>query len=153
MPTGAFAPTDPRGRIELDEWLYWQVGNLGPMAGQHSHFWNYAPKDQHYAAERYAKEYNRCIGVLERRLEGREFILGAYSIADMASWPWILIAKAMGQALDQFPNVTRWRAAVKDRPAVRRGVDLAKDLRGSGAPRSEANKILFGQTARSGAGG
>lgn len=147
--TGQFLPADPRLRLAAEEWVHWQIGNLGPMAGQHSHFWNYAPGDHPYSADRYAKEYNRCIGVLERRLQDRDFILGDYSIADMASWPWILIAKAMGQSLDALPNVIRWRAAIKDRPAVRRGVDLGRDLRDNAAPREEANKILFGQTASS----
>ena len=99
------------------EWLFWQVGNLGPMAGQLSHFVNYAVGEHPYSHERYAGEYARCLGVLERRLEGRAYILGDdYSIADMASWPWVLIAKPLGQALDDFPNVARWRAAIKDAP-------------------------------------
>jgi len=148
--TGRFMPQDRIGQKEMREWLFWQVGNLGPMAGQHSHFFNYAPKDQSYSQHRYANEYNRCIGVLERRLEGRDYILdGGYSIVDIACWPWILIAKAMGQPLDEFPNVTRWRQAVKERPAVRRGVDLGKDLRRSEPPDEEQREILFNQTAAS----
>ena len=119
------------------EWLFWQVGNLGPMAGQLSHFVNYAQGEHPYSHQRYADEYNRCLGVLERRLEGREFILGEYSIADMASWPWVLIAKPLGQPLDDFPNVARWRAAVRDRPAVQRGVDLGKEWRRSAPPSDE----------------
>ena len=98
------------------EWLFWQVGNLGPMAGQLSHFVNYAQGEHPYSHQRYANEYNRCLGVLERRLEGSEFIVDEYSIADMCCWPWVLIAKPLGQALDEFPNVARWREAVK-RPA------------------------------------
>ena len=82
---------------------------------------NYAPGDESYAHARYANEYNRCIGVLERRLEGRDYILGNYSIADMASWPWILIAKHLGQPLDDFPNVARWRAVIREQPAVQAG--------------------------------
>ena len=144
---GRFAPTDPRGRKELLEWLFWQVGNLGPMAGQLSHFVNYAPGDHPYSHRRYADEYNRCLGVLERRLEGRAFILGDYSIADMASFPWVLIARPLGQPLDAFPNVARWREAVKSRPAVQRGVDLGKELRRSAPPTEEERKILFNQTA------
>jgi GST-like protein len=145
--SGCFAPTDRRGRKELMEWLFWQVGNLGPMAGQLSHFVNYAQGEHPYSHQRYADEYNRCLGVLERRLEGREFILGAYSIADMISWPWVLIAKPLGQAIEEFPNVARWRAAVRDRPAVKRGVDLGKELRRSAPPTEEERKILFNQTA------
>ena len=145
-----FAPEDRREQIRLNEWLMWQVGNLGPMAGQHSHFFNYAQGDHPYSAERYKNEYNRCIGVLERRLTGREFILDSgYSIADMCSWPWILIAKAMQQPLDDFPNVSRWRTAIKNRPAVQRGVDLGKALRASQAMTDEERKVSFGQTADS----
>ena len=128
------------------EWLFWQVGGLGPMAGQLSHFVNYAQGEQPYSRQRYADEYARCLAVLERRLEGRAFLLGdAYSIADMASWPWVLIAKPLGQSLDGFPNVARWRAAIKERPAVRRGVDLGKDLRRSAPPTDEERRILFNQ--------
>jgi GST-like protein len=86
--------------------------------------------------------------VLERRLEGRDYILGEYSIADMASWPWVLIAKPLGQALDDFPNVARWRDAIKQRPAVQRGVDLGKELRRSAPPSEEERRILFNQTAQ-----
>ena len=145
--TGRFLPQSRLGRKETLEWLFWQVGNLGPMAGQLSHFVNYAQGEHPYSHQRYANEYNRCLGVLERRLEGREYILGEYSIADMASWPWVLIAKPLGQALDEFPNVARWRAAVRDRPAVKRGVDLGKELRRSAPPSDEERKILFNQTA------
>ncbi len=142
-----FIPRDPKGRKEALEWLFWQVGNLGPMAGQVSHFVNYAQGEHEYAHRRYANEYNRCIGVLERRLADREYILGEYSIADMICWPWILIAKPLGQPLDNFPNVTRWRAAIKDRPAVRRGVDLGKDYRRNAPPTDEERKVLFNQSA------
>lgn len=149
--TGRFMPTDKNGRRETLEWLFWQVGNLGPMAGQFSHFVNYAPGGNEYSRERYANEYNRCLGVLERRLDGREFILGEYSIADMASWPWVLIAKRLGQPLDGFPNVSRWREAIKARPAAQAGVDLGKEFRRRGAPSAEERKVLFNQTARSAA--
>lgn len=146
---GRFAPTEPRGRKEMMEWLFWQVGNLGPMAGQLSHFVNYAQGEHTYSKQRYANEYNRCLGVLERRLTGRDWILDAYSIADMISWPWVLIAKPLGQALDEFPNVSRWRDAIKQRPAVQRGVDLGKELRRSGPRSEEERRLLFHQTARS----
>ena len=147
--TGRFMPTDRRGFNEAREWLFWQVGNLGPMAGQLSHFVNYAKGEHPYSHQRYADEYNRCLGVLERRLEGRDYILGAYSVADMASWPWVLIAKPLGQPLDDFPNVTRWRQAVKERPAVQRGVDLGKEFRRSGPPTDAERRILYNQTAAS----
>jgi len=145
---GRFAPTDRRGRKEMMEWLFWQVGNLGPMAGQLSHFVNYAQGEHPYSHKRYADEYNRCLGVLERRLDGREFILGDYSIADMISFPWVLIAKPLGQPLDDFPCVARWREAVKSRPAVQRGVDLGKELRRSAPPTEAERAILFTQTAQ-----
>jgi GST-like protein len=146
--SGRFMPTSRRGRKETLEWLFWQVGNLGPMAGQLSHFVNYAQGEHTYSHQRYANEYHRCLGVLERRLEGRGFILDEYSIADMASWPWVLIAKPLGQALDEFPNVARWRDAVKLRPAVQRGVDLGKELRRSAPPSEEERRVLFNQRAR-----
>jgi len=145
--TGRFAPPDRRGRKEMMEWLFWQVGNLGPMAGQLSHFVNYAQGEHAYSHQRYANEYNRCLGVLDRRLDGREFILGEYSIADMISFPWVLISKPLGQPLDEFPRVARWREAVKSRPAVQRGVDLGKELRRAAPPTDEERAILFNQTA------
>jgi GSH-dependent disulfide-bond oxidoreductase len=146
--SGRFMPTSRRGRTETMEWLFWQVGNLGPMAGQLSHFVNYAQGEHSYSHQRYANEYNRCLGVLDRRLEGREYILDEYSIADMAAFPWVLISKPLGQPLDEFPNVARWREAIKQRPAVQRGVDLGKDLRRSAPPTDEERQILFNQTAR-----
>jgi GST-like protein len=150
--TGRFMPKDERGRTQALQWLFWQVGNQGPMAGQLSHFVNYAPGEHPYAHQRYADEYDRCLGVLERRLEGRAFILDEYSIADMICWPWVLIAKPLGQSLEPFPNVIRWRQAVKERPAVRAGVDLGKELRRSAPPSDEERKILFNQTSRTATG-
>ncbi len=144
--TGRFMPQSERGRKETLEWLFWQVGNLGPMAGQLSHFVNYAQGEHPYSRERYANEYRRCLGVLEQRLAGQEFILDEYSIADMACWPWVLIAKPLGQSLAKLPNVSRWREAIKQRPAVQAGVDLAKELRRSTPPTDEERRILFNQT-------
>ena len=146
--TGRFMPQSKRGQKECLEWLFWQVGNLGPMAGQLSHFVNYAQGEHPYSHKRYADEYNRCLGVLERRLTGRDYILDDYSIADMAGWPWVLIAKPLGQPLDEFPNVSRWRETIKHRPAVQRGVDMGKELRRSAPPGEEERRILFNQTAR-----
>jgi GSH-dependent disulfide-bond oxidoreductase len=146
--TGRFLPSSKRGRKEAIEWLFWQVGNLGPMAGQLSHFVNYAPGEHAYSRKRYANEYNRCLGVLERRLLGRDFILDEYSVADMACWPWVLIAKPLGQSLLEFPNVTRWRADIKGRPAVQAAVNLGKELRRVAPPTQEERGILFSQTAR-----
>lgn len=145
--TEKFLSPDPVKRKETLEWLFWQTGNQGPMGGQHSHFHNYAPEDEKtgYAAQRYKGEYIRCIGVLERRLTGRGYIVDDYSIADIMCWPWILIAKAMNVPLDDFPNVSAWRTRIKDRAAVQRGVNLGKSARPSG-PRTDAQrKILFGQ--------
>jgi GST-like protein len=146
--TGQFMPSDPLGRKEALEWLFWQTGNQGPMAGQLSHFVNYAPSEQAYSKARYANEYDRCLGVLERRLTHREYILGEYSIADMICWPWVLIARPLGQSLEEFPNVTRWRAALKARPAVQRAVDLGKEFRRQAPPTEEERRFLFNQTAR-----
>lgn len=146
--TGRFIPADPLGKKEALEWLFWQTGNQGPMAGQLSHFVNYAPGDEAYSKTRYANEYDRCLGVLERQLEGRAFILGDdYSIADMINWPWVLIAKPLGRDLASFPNVSRWRKAIKERPAVQRAVDLGKEFRRSAPPSDEERKILFSQSA------
>ena len=142
---GRFAPTGPREHTALMEWLFWQVGNLGPMAGQLSHYVNYAQGEHPYSHRRYAGEYRRCLEVLERRLHDRDYILGAYSIADIATWPWVLIAKPLGQSLEDFPGVTRWRAAIKARPAVRRGVDLGKELRRAAPPTDDERRILFNQ--------
>jgi GST-like protein len=147
--TGRFMAHDPVLEKETLEWLFWQTGNQGPMAGQLSHFVNYAPDENPYALERYRNEYDRCLGVLERRLESRDWIVGSdYSIADMICWPWVLIAKPLTASLDDFPNVSRWRKAVKARPAVQRGVDLGKEFRRNAAPDEEERKILFQQNAR-----
>jgi GST-like protein len=150
--TGQFTPSDALGKKEVLEWLFWQTGNQGPMTGQLSHFVNYAPEaeKQGYGRERYGNEANRCMGVLESRLEGREWLVGDnYSIADMICFPWVLIAKPLQLSLDEFPNVARWRKAVKDRPAVRRGVDVGKEFRRQGPPSDEERKLLFQQTAGS----
>ena len=146
--TGRLMPATALGRKEALEWLFWQTGNQGPMAGQLSHFVNYAPAGEDYSKSRYANEYDRCLGVLDRRLAEREYILGEdYSIADIICWPWVLIAKPLGAVLEPFPNLARWRNQVKARPAVRRGVDLAKAHRPSGGHSEEKRKILFNQTA------
>lgn len=147
--TGRFAPNDANGRKEMMEWIFWQVANQGPMAGQLSHFKNYAPKsDQEYGFRRYLGEYERNLSVLERRLEGRDYILGEYSIADIISFPWVLIAKPLGSSLEKFPNVTAWRGRIKERPAVRLGVDLMKS-RQNRCHDATNNKVLFNQSADS----
>jgi GST-like protein len=147
--TGKLCPKDLRGRTEVHEWLMWQMGGLGPMSGQANHFRNYAPEKIAYGIDRYTDEVNRLYGVLDKRLAGREFICGAFSIADCASWPWLLSHERLGQNLAEFPNLRRWYDAVKERPAVRRGIDVGKELRTPGTMDEQAKKILFGQTAKS----
>lgn len=157
LKSGKFYPADPRARVEVDQWLFWQVGGLGPMAGQTHHFRQYAPvliKDQRqiaYGVRRYTDETHRLYGVLNRRLEGRDFIAGDYSIADMAAWPWIL-PKLQGQDLDEFPHLKAWVERVGARPGVIAGRavgdDLRRDLSRAGAEADAARKLLFGQRGR-----
>jgi len=130
------------------QWLFWQVAGLGPMAGQLSHFVNYAPEPVPYARTRYAQEYDRLLGVMNNRLEDREYLGGDYSIADMASFPWVAGYKRFGVELDRFEHLRRWFDAIKVRPAVRRGMDLGSEW-GKSSPLTdeEARKVLFGQTA------
>ena len=123
--TGRFLPPGPRGRVEALEWLFWQVGGLGPMAGQNHHFGTFAPEKIPYAIERYVKETARLYGVLDRRLAGREFVADTYSIADMAIYPWIVPYERQQQNLEDFPNLKRWFAAIQARPAVIRAYDQA----------------------------
>lgn len=145
--TGRFLPTDVLGRKEAMEWMFWQAGNQGPLAGQLSHFVNYAPEGQDYALKRYAGEYDRNLAVLDNRLEGRDYILGDYSIVDMICFPWAFIAKPLGASLDDFPNVKSWRSRIKERPAVRAAIDLYKDDQNRGRYTTENNDILFNQGA------
>jgi GSH-dependent disulfide-bond oxidoreductase len=149
--TGRFIPSDLRGRLEVLKWLFWQVGGLGPMAGQNGHFNVYAPEKLPYAITRYVNETNRLYGVLDHQLEGREFIAGAYSIADMAAYPWIVPHESHGQHLADFPNLKRWFEAIAARPATIKAYGEAKDVYArSQAPMSEASRsVLFGQTAAS----
>lgn len=145
---GQFLPPNPVEKKEVLEWLFWQTGNQGPMMGQHSHFFNYAPDEekQGYGRKRYEAESMRCLSVLNKRLDGREWIVGGgYSIADMICFPWVLIAKAMQLSLDDYPHLTRWRQAVKERPAVQRGVALGKQDRRQKPPTQEERDILFNQ--------
>jgi len=145
--TDRFMPTDAKAHKELLEWMFWQVGNQGPMAGQLSHFVNYAPDGQDYSRNRYAGEYERNLAVLDRRLEGRDYILGDYSIADMMAFPWAFIAKPLGASLDEFPNVAAWRGRIKERPAVRRAIDLHKDRQNRGEVNAGNNSLLYNQSA------
>lgn len=149
--TGQFMPSGVNARYEVMQWLYWQIGGLGPMAGQLSHFVNYAPEPNPYAHDRYAKEYDRLIGVMDRRLADRDYLAGDYSIADMAAWPWLVPAKRFEQSFDAYPNVRRWRETIKARPAVQRGMDVGKEHRRTSAPTEEERKVMFGQTGRTSA--
>jgi len=147
--TGQFLPADARGKFEALQWLNWQMGGLGPMAGQNHHFTQYAPEQIPYAIDRYVKETNRLYGVLNKRLADREFVAGAYSIADMAAYPWIVPHERQRQNLDDFPHVKRWFHAIRARPAVVRAYAKAAEVNPTAAPTvtDEAKKILFGQTA------
>lgn len=125
--TGKFYPQEERKRVEIEEWLFWQMANLGPMAGQAHHFRLYAPEKIPYAIERYTNECRRLYGVLERRLEKREYICGAYSIADIACVGWVRPWEKQGQDPNEFPNVKAWLARVRERPAVQRGMAIKPD--------------------------
>ena len=146
---GRFLPADRFLRKEVMEWMFWQVGGQGPMAGQLSHFVNYAPEGERaYGKKRYAGEYDRLLGVLDARLAGREWIVGGeYTIADMICWPWVLIAKPLGASLEPFPHLAAWRARIKERPAVRRAVDLGKEFRRQAPPDEAERKLLFEQSS------
>ncbi len=144
--SGRFMPRSVNARYEVLQWVFWQMGGLGPMAGQLSHFVNYAPEPNPYSHERYAKEYDRLIGVMDRQLAEREYLAGDYSIADMAAWPWLVPAKHFKQSFDAYPNVYRWREAIKMRDAVKRGMDVGKEHRRTGPITEEQRRVMFGQT-------
>jgi GST-like protein len=147
MKTGRFLPSETRARAEVMQWLFWQVGGLGPMLGQNNHFARYAPEKIPYAIDRYVKETTRLFRVLDTRLADREYIAGEYSIADMACHPWLTSYGRLGQNIDDTPNLKRWLAAVSARPAVQRAYAL-EDTVGPRSPvlTEEEKKILFGQT-------
>jgi len=151
--SGLFYPSDERGRVEVEQWLFWQVGGLGPMAGQTHHFRNYAPAMEpdpaklEYGVKRYTGETTRLYGVMERRLADRAYLAGEYSIADMAAWPWIL-PEPQGQTLEAFPHLRDWHERVGARPAVQRGKSVGAELRSPALgtrEAEEARKVLFGQ--------
>lgn len=140
-----FMASDAPRRYEILQWVFWQVGGLGPMAGQAHHFRAFAQDVVPYGIRRYTQEVNRLYGVLDRQLAGREFIAGDYSIADMAAWPWIVPHARQGQDLASFPNVRAWFERIRDRPAVRRAYELGHEK----AADPEAYRYLYEQTARS----
>jgi len=149
--SGRLLPADLRGRVEVLQWLFWQMAGLGPMAGQNHHFARYAPEKIPYAIERYVKETNRLYGVLNKRLAERAFLAGEYSIADIACYPWIVPWERQGQKLSDFSNLQRWFEAIKARPAVVKAYEWAPKVNpGQGGIRTaEERAILFGQTAAS----
>ena len=147
--TGKFYPRDERARVAVDEWLFWQIGGLGPMAGQAVHFRRYAPEKLYYAIARYTDEVNRLYGVMNRRLAGREFLAGRYSIADIACVGWVRLAERQGQKLEEFPNLQRWFDAIRARPAVKRAFAIRVEAASAvdlSDPKVRA--VLFGQRAR-----
>jgi GST-like protein len=142
---GQFLPNDPRGRANVMQWLMWQMGGLGPMLGQHGHFKLYAPEKIPYAIDRYRAETERLYGVLDRQLADNEYVAGDYSIADMAIFPWVRTYKRQEIDLEYFPNVRRWYDLLKERPALRRGLDLGKELLNRNPQdNAKARKTLFG---------
>lgn len=157
--SGRFYPQEERARAEVEQWLFWQMGGLGPMAGQTHHFRQYAPRmvadARHtaYGATRYTNETNRLYGVLDTRLKDREFVAGDYSIADMAIWPWVYPHKNQGQDLDQFPALKAWYEKVGAREGVVRGMKVGEEFRSNrlsenSAEAEKARAVLFGQRAR-----
>ena len=151
--SGRFFGEDERERVRVLEWLFWQIGGLGPMAGQVSHFVNYAPNfpgDHSYSEKRYKNEYDRLLGGMNNVLESREYLAGNYSIADMASFPWVTAYKRYEVDLDSFSNVRRWFDDIKNRPAVRRGIDVGKEARSFGKKQTkESLDMMFNQTSSS----
>ncbi|WP_269713600.1 glutathione S-transferase N-terminal domain-containing protein [Caulobacter sp. NIBR2454] len=157
--SGQFYGANARDQVEIDQWLFWQVGGLGPMAGQTHHFRQYAPamiRDQRqvaYGAIRYTNETHRLYGVLNKRLADRDFIAGDYSIADMASWPWVVPWKNQGIQIEEFPHLKAWFERVGERAAVQTGFKLGNELRNAalanaGKAGDQARSVLFGQRAR-----
>ncbi len=151
--TGTFIPADLRGRKTAIEWLFWQMGGLGPMAGQNHHFVQYAPEKIPYAMTRYVNETNRLYGVLDRRLARSAFLAGEdYTVADMASYPWVVPWKRQQQELDDFPNLRRWFDSIRHRPGTERAYAKGEPYQSRPTVTEEGKKLLFGQTATSGAG-
>ncbi len=147
---GRFIPTPAQvhARAEALQWLFWQMGGLGPMAGQNHHFVQYAPEPIQYAIDRYVGETNRLYGVLNRRLADRDFMAGAdYTIADMATYPWVVPHKRQRQDLAEFPHVARWFAAIRARPATMRAYAKAEQINMAPTVDEASRAVLFGQTA------
>jgi GST-like protein len=145
--TGRFLPAEPHQRYDAVQWLFWQMGGLGPMAGQNHHFVQYAPEKLPYAIDRYVRETGRLYGVLNKRLADREFVAGDYSIADMAAYPWVVPHKNQRQDLDDFAHLKRWFETIKARPATVRAYDKAKQVSTAATVSEESRRLLFGQSA------
>lgn len=145
--SGMLLPEEQIARFEVLQWLFWQAAGLGPMAGQLSHFVNYVKEDVPYAHKRYADEYDRLLAVMDVRLRDREFLAGDFSIADIASFPWIVPYRRLGNDLDRFSNLRRWFDALKVRPAVQHGVDLGKGWRRNEARNEKARAMMFDQNS------
>jgi GSH-dependent disulfide-bond oxidoreductase len=144
--TGQFIPQDLRGRVQALEWLFWQMGNLGPMAGQNHHFAHYAPEKLPYAIDRYVNETARLYAVLDKHLRGRDYIAGEYSIADMASYPWVVSHERQGQDLNDFPDLQAWFERIRARPATIRAYEKGHAVNPNKATvDEESRKFLFGQ--------
>jgi GST-like protein len=146
---GGFYPADERGRVAVEEWLMWQIANVGPVFGHDNHFRHYAPEKVPYAIARFGNESHRLYGVLDKRLADHEFVAGDYSIADMALIGWVKGYERRDIDIAEFPNVKRWIDAMLARPAVAKGIALGEEMRTSNlATDKEAQKVLFGQRAR-----
>jgi GSH-dependent disulfide-bond oxidoreductase len=145
--TGQLLSADLRVRTDTLQWLFWQMGGLGPMAGQNHHFGHYAPEKLPYAVDRYVNETNRLYGVLHARLADRRFIVGDYSIADIASYPWIVPHERQRQNLEDFPHLKRWFESIRSRPATMRAYEKAKQINTQPTVTEESKRLLFGQTA------
>jgi GST-like protein len=149
--TGKFYPVNERKRVEVDQWLFWQMGGFGPMLGQTHHFRIYAPEKIEYAINRYTNESKRLYGVLDKRLKDREWVAGEYSIADMAIGPWAKLWERQGQDIGEFPHVKRWLDAFLARPAVAKGLAISNEKRdpsGQNMKDPKVQEVLFGNKAK-----
>jgi GSH-dependent disulfide-bond oxidoreductase len=146
--SGRLLPQQLRGRVEVMQWLFWQMAGLGPMAGQNHHFSRYAPEKIAYAIERYVRETRRLYAVLDRRLADRPFIAGEYSIADIAAYPWIVPHERQGQKLEDFPHLRRWFDTIRERPATVRAYEKAKSINTQTEFTEKARRVLFGHPGR-----
>lgn len=143
--TGKLLPTEPRARAAVMQWVMWQMSYQGPMIGQYGHFRNYAPEKIPYGIERFGNDARRSYKLLDATLEGRDYLCGDYSIADIICWPWILFRHHHGFELDDFPNLARWYRSIEARPAVREALKNAK-VPQPAVITDEARKILFNRT-------